>query len=192
MGQKHLWSINRPTEAFVNAVIPVLSTTARARFMSCGGTRSPVRTTCISQHPRTAGRLSARLPSSGVGHLAAESLPDGRGCSRRNCSRQNSPPCGGVRSRSFLRLKVSEERLLGPGEQAWIATTENGPFVIWLAKRGDAAYLLTPNSKSPRKLANNATDPVLATGPAGQGPVVAAWESRSGANHTIQFQSIEQ
>jgi hypothetical protein len=87
----------------------------------------------------------------------------------------------------FLALEGQDERLLGPGEQAWITATENGSFVIWLAKRGDIA-----NSKSPQKLANKATDPVIATGPAGQGPVVAAWESRSGANHTIQFQSIEQ
>lgn len=93
----------------------------------------------------------------------------------------------------FLALEgQKEERLLGPGEQPWIAASVDGPFVIWLAKRGDAAYLLSPQSKSPLKLATNATDPVLATGSAGQGPVVAAWESRDGANHTIQFQVVKE
>jgi hypothetical protein len=92
----------------------------------------------------------------------------------------------------FLSLEgQNEERLLGPGEQPWIVATADGPFVIWLAKRGDAAYLLTPQSKSPVKLSNKAADPVLATGPAGQGPVVAAWESRDGTNHTIQVQVVK-
>jgi len=93
----------------------------------------------------------------------------------------------------FLALDgQKEERLLGPGEQPWIAATLDGPFVIWLAKRGDAAFLLSPQSKSPLKLATHATDPVLASAPAGQGPLVAAWESRDGENHTIQFQVIKE
>jgi len=92
----------------------------------------------------------------------------------------------------FLALEgQNEERLLGPGEQPWIVATADGPFVVWLAKRGDAAYLLTPQSKSPVKLSSKAADPVLATGPAGQGPIVAAWESRDGTNHTILVQLVK-
>jgi hypothetical protein len=85
-----------------------------------------------------------------------------------------------------------EERLLGAGEQPWIAATEDGPFVVWLKKRGDVAYLLTPGSKSPRELASHAADPVVAAGPSGRGPVVAAWEVRDGKDYLVQCQVIAQ
>ena len=91
----------------------------------------------------------------------------------------------------FLSLEGErEERRLGAGEQPWIAATDAGPFVVWLKKRGDVAYLLTPGSKSPIELASHAADPVIATGPKGRGPVVAAWETRDGKNYTIQCQVI--
>lgn len=83
-----------------------------------------------------------------------------------------------------------EEHLLGVGEQPWIAATEAGAFVLWLRKRGDVAYLLTPGSKSPIELASQAADPVLAAGPNGRGPVVAAWERRDDKNYTVQFQVV--
>jgi hypothetical protein len=84
------------------------------------------------------------------------------------------------------------ERLLGVGEQPWIAATDDGPFVVWLKKRGDVVYLLTPGSKSPSELASRATDPVIAAGPNGRGPVVAAWETRIGKDYTVQCQVIFQ
>jgi hypothetical protein len=88
----------------------------------------------------------------------------------------------------YLSLEEhTEEKLLGTGEQPWIAATRDGPFIVWLTKRGNDAYILSPNSASPVKLSTNAADPVLATGPGGRGPVVAAWESRDGTSHTIQF-----
>jgi hypothetical protein len=79
-----------------------------------------------------------------------------------------------------------EERRLGSGEQPWIAMTKEGPFSIWLAKRDGAAFVLSPASTSPIKVADHATDPVIATGSEGNGPVVAAWESDHGGLSTIQ------
>ena len=91
----------------------------------------------------------------------------------------------------FLSLEGKrEERLLGVGEQPWIAATDAGAFVVWLKKRGDVAYLLTPGSKSPIELASHAVDPVVAAGPNGRGPVVAAWERRDGKNYTVQCQVV--
>lgn len=88
----------------------------------------------------------------------------------------------------YLALEgQSEEQLLGPGEQPWIAGTADGPVVIWLAKRGSTAYLLSPASKTPVELSSDATDPVLAAGPSGRGVVAAAWESRDGSSRTIEF-----
>jgi hypothetical protein len=85
---------------------------------------------------------------------------------------------------------VREERLLGVGEQPWIAATDAGPFVVWLKKRGDIAYLLSPGSNSPIELASHAADPIIASGPNGRGPVVAAWEHRDGKNYAVQCQVV--
>jgi len=91
----------------------------------------------------------------------------------------------------FLSLEgEAKEQRLGAGEQPWIAATDAGPFVVWLKKRGDIAYLLTPESKSPIELASHAADPVIAAGPNGRGPVVAVWEHRDGTNYTVQCQVI--
>lgn len=91
----------------------------------------------------------------------------------------------------FLHLVENEtERRLGPGEQPSIAATADGPFVAWLKKRGDALLLLTPRSHSPVELAPHASDPVIATGPGGRGPVVAAWEAHQGKTYRILCQVV--
>lgn len=79
-----------------------------------------------------------------------------------------------------------DERRLEGGEQPSIAVTQDGPYVVWLRKRGDEAMLLSPASSSPRRLARHAFDPVVATCPDGKGPVVIAWESREGKDYKIQ------
>jgi hypothetical protein len=89
-------------------------------------------------------------------------------------------------------LAGGQEQLLGPGEQPWIAATKAGPYIVWLSKRGEQAHLLAPGSKTPTKLGSNAGDPVIAAGHRGNGPVVAAWESRDGKNYTIMCQVIAQ
>jgi BNR repeat-like domain len=91
----------------------------------------------------------------------------------------------------YLTTSASNtEQLLGPGEQPWIAATKQGSYIIWLSKRGEEANLLSPGSKTPTKIGAKAGDPVIAAGPKGAGPVVAAWESRAGRNHTIVCQVI--
>ncbi len=82
------------------------------------------------------------------------------------------------------------ERLLGPGEQPWIAATDQGPYVVWLKRRNDTAFLWAPDLRAPRELASRASDPVIAAAPHGRGPVVAAWESRHGDSSTIQLQLV--
>jgi hypothetical protein len=54
------------------------------------------------------------------------------------------------------------------------------------------AYLLAPRSESPIELASHAADPVIASGPKGRGPVVAAWEHRDGKSYSIQCHVIAQ
>lgn len=83
-----------------------------------------------------------------------------------------------------------EERSLGTGEQPWVAQARTGTFAVWLTKRGGTAYLLSPASRMPTKLAEHASDPVVAAGPDGAGPVVAVWESQDGELPTVQFQVL--
>ncbi len=83
-----------------------------------------------------------------------------------------------------------EERHIGVGEQPWIAATDAGTYVVWLKSKGDSAYLITPGSDLPIEMASHAGDPVVATGPNGQGPVVVAWETRDGKNYAIQCQIV--
>ncbi len=84
----------------------------------------------------------------------------------------------------------AEERHLGAGEQPWVTATPEGPFVLWLKKRGDAAFLLAPGAKAPVELAAHANDPVIVAGPSGRGPVVAVWEMHEGPSYTIQCQVV--
>ena len=91
----------------------------------------------------------------------------------------------------FLVSEASvEERRLGTGEQPWIAATADGPYVVWLKKRGDVAWLLAPGRTEPIQLANHAADPVIAACANLHGPVVAVWESRGEKDHAIQCRVV--
>jgi hypothetical protein len=88
-------------------------------------------------------------------------------------------------------LGDEHERSLGPGEQPSIAATPAGACIVWLTKRNAALQLLVPGATLPTKLADQASDPVIAAAPNGKGPIVAVWESRRGEQHTIVCQAIE-
>ena len=91
----------------------------------------------------------------------------------------------------FLTLPGEpNERLLGPGEQPWIAASANGPYVVWLSKRGETLRLLRPGAAKPIDLAPHAGDPVVASGPSGRGPVVAVWEDRDSGRFSIQCEIL--
>jgi hypothetical protein len=90
----------------------------------------------------------------------------------------------------FLTLPGEQERLLGPGEQSWIAATKDGPYVAWLTKRGESLQLLTPNSDKPIALAQHAADPAIAAPLAGSQPIVAVWEAREEGRYAIQCQVL--
>ncbi len=71
---------------------------------------------------------------------------------------------------------------LGKGEQGWAAAGPDGVYLVWILSRPGGLMLLKPGAKQPAQLAASARDPVVASSPTGQGPVIAAWEEgRPGA-----------
>lgn len=69
------------------------------------------------------------------------------------------------------------EKLLGEGEQPWIACGTGGNYVVWLEKRGGKLMLLHPGASKPVELDRVANDPVIVAPGIGGGPVIAVWES---------------
>lgn len=76
-----------------------------------------------------------------------------------------------------IGARAITERELKPGEQAWIAAGDRGPYCAWLTQRGGDLWVLQPRSPEPTKLAGDAVDPMLAVSVDGKGPVIAVWES---------------
>lgn len=81
--------------------------------------------------------------------------------------------------RMFSAEPGSAERSLGRGVQGWAAFATDGPFTVWLESRPGRLLARLPQGSTPLTLAEHANDPVVACGPNGRGPVVAAWESKA-------------
>jgi len=73
--------------------------------------------------------------------------------------------------------RAPRESLLGQGEQPVVTTADDGTYVVWLTRRRGDLLHFAPNTKTPTRLARNASDPDIATPRSGDGPVVAVWES---------------
>ncbi|MBX3452513.1 MAG: exo-alpha-sialidase [Planctomycetaceae bacterium] len=70
------------------------------------------------------------------------------------------------------------EQLLGRGEQPWIASSSNGPVIVWTTSREGDLLVQSPASNQPQKLAGAARDPMVSSTTNGEGPVIACWESK--------------
>jgi hypothetical protein len=71
-----------------------------------------------------------------------------------------------------------EEIRLGEGEQPWIATGKQGPWIAWVSRENGDLLLRRPKHSTTETLAHHADDPVIASPLSGNGPVVLAWETR--------------
>ena len=78
----------------------------------------------------------------------------------------------------YLARPGEAERRLGPGVQGWVAAGPGGPFVVWLAGRPGKLLARLPGHRESSTLAEDASDPAVAAGPGGRGPVVAVWEPK--------------
>lgn len=93
------------------------------------------------------------------------------------------------REKQVYRCKPGEaEELLGSGEQGWAAANTSGVHLIWLQGRPGALQYLSPGAIAPVRLADAATDPVIAGSVTGSGPLVVAWEE--GTGHQAKIRAI--
>ena len=68
------------------------------------------------------------------------------------------------------------EEPLGTGEQGRAADGPRGVYFTWIGERPGPLFVLPPEAREPRRLADRAVDPAIAAGVGGKGPVIVAWE----------------
>jgi hypothetical protein len=96
---------------------------------------------------------------------------------RRNAEIFSSPSNGG------------SEHLIGHGEQPWVASSSDGPVIVWTTSREGDLMVQMPGNRQPQKLASGARDPVISS--AHLGPVIASWESKVDGLPVILVTRIE-
>ena len=80
---------------------------------------------------------------------------------------------------------TNEEQLIGPGVLPWGVGTKQGAYFVWVTKRNNNLWLMSPAASKPTKLALRANDPMIAASPSGDGPVVAVWEAGPRGSRTV-------
>jgi hypothetical protein len=83
------------------------------------------------------------------------------------------------------------EELIGAGLQPWAAATADGAYLVWISRRPGDLWLTTPGTDRPRKLAEKASDPVIAASISGSGPVVVLWEAEHQGERIIQATVVD-
>ncbi len=91
----------------------------------------------------------------------------------------------------YSALSGSSERILGTGQQPWVAFTGKGPVIAWTAARDGDLLIRIPGTTEGRKLGGVARDPVVAAALSGDGPVICCWESSRQGNSAVMAVSIE-
>ncbi len=86
----------------------------------------------------------------------------------------------------FATLPGHPEVKLGAGEQPWVAADDRGTWLTWITTDGGDLLLRRPGHHKADVIAHHANDPVIATSPAGKGPVVLAWEEGHGKTSRLR------
>lgn len=82
------------------------------------------------------------------------------------------------------------EKLLGSGQQPWVAWSAAGPIVVWTASREGALSMQVGVTGKPQQVASAARDPVVASNPQSDFAVVC-WETKQGGNAAVIAQVID-
>ena len=86
----------------------------------------------------------------------------------------------------FLCTPGGTERLIGRGQQGWAASGPGGVTLVWLEGRPGRVRAMLPGAGADQQLADLGNDPVVAAPASGNGPVVAAWTSRTKGTEGIR------
>ena len=85
---------------------------------------------------------------------------------------------------------VNAEEPVGAGVQPWVTATPKGVAAVWLAKRPGPLTALLPGQAATVTLSPAANDPVVASAPGAELPVIAAWESSTETAKGISLQVL--
>ncbi|MCU0717700.1 MAG: glycoside hydrolase [Pirellula sp.] len=87
--------------------------------------------------------------------------------------------------------KPNLEVLLGPGEQPWITSSDDGFYSVWTSKREGDLFLLKPASQDPDRISGSASFAVVVGASSPIPKVYAFWEKRSDQGIAIVGQRIK-
>lgn len=81
------------------------------------------------------------------------------------------------------------EKLLGTGQQPWVAWSAAGPVIVWTEGREGALSMQVGLVGSPRQLAPNAHNPVVGSNPQSDFAIIC-WEAKQNGESTVMAQVV--
>ncbi len=126
-----------------------------------------------------------------VRSLAAKRLPYGRGMLAMDQNQLLSTVWRRDRNVIGSTAKPNLEVLLGPGEQPWITSSDDGFYSVWTSKREGDLFLLKPASQDPDRISGSASFAVVVGASSPIPKVYAFWEKRSDQGIAIVGQRIK-
>ncbi len=84
--------------------------------------------------------------------------------------------------------RVSNETLIGTGEQPWICCNSQTTYVVWTSRREGELQLKNLETSETVKIADDARDPIVVASSAG--PAQVFWEQRIGNRYRIMCQQF--
>jgi hypothetical protein len=82
------------------------------------------------------------------------------------------------------------ERSLGTGQNPWMTCHDDNAIVAWTTGRKGDLMVQSHQFETPRRLSQDARDPVLATSANGSGPLLCCWEREQDGRTEIVIQEI--
>ena len=153
---------------------------------SLGGNRDLYTTTS-----RDGGKTFARAVKLGTGSWQLDACPMDGGCLAATAPGKVTTVWRSQKQIFRTDSGRQQERLLGTGEQPWVAADTEGALLVWVSRRGGDLCLLAPETAKPVTLAVGAADPMIAAPLGGKGPVVIVWETGERKSSSIMAMVVD-